>query len=145
MSRSPSRGPNHNLYVYEPQQNLERGLQACRHLKIFLPPPPVVCADGRSGAVVPVLFCVALWFVLRGASCFGVFWCSLFSCFFSHFGVVASLQEEGAGLCASRAFVCFCPFSLPLGVGGWLRFVTVALPGLSINHFAERETGLSPQ
>ena len=32
-------------------------------------------------------------------------------------------------------FVCFVrvsvfPFSLPLGVGGWLRFVTVALPGL---------------
>ena len=31
-------------------------------------------------------------------------------------------------------FVCFvrvsfCHFSLPLGVGGWLRFVTVALPG----------------
>ena len=34
----------------------------------------------------------------------------------------------------SRAFVCFaharfCPFSLPLGVGGWLRLVTVAHPG----------------
>ena len=32
-------------------------------------------------------------------------------------------------------FVCFvhvsfCHFSLPLGVGGWLRFMTVALPGL---------------
>ena len=32
-------------------------------------------------------------------------------------------------------FVCFvrvtfCHFSLPLGVGGWLRFVIVALPGL---------------
>ena len=32
-------------------------------------------------------------------------------------------------------FVCFvrvsfCPFSLPLGVGGWLRSVIVALPGL---------------
>ena len=31
-------------------------------------------------------------------------------------------------------FVCFvlvsfCHFSLPLGVGGWLRFVIVALPG----------------
>ena len=25
--------------------------------------------------------------------------------------------------------VCFCPFSLPLGVEGWLRFVTVAYPG----------------
>ena len=32
-------------------------------------------------------------------------------------------------------FVCFvrasiCHFSFPLDVGGWLRFVTVALPGL---------------
>ena len=43
-----------------------------------------------------------------------------------------------AGLRASHVFVCafvfarvcFCPFSLPLGVGGWLRFVIVALPGL---------------
>ena len=26
--------------------------------------------------------------------------------------------------------VSFCHFSLPLGVGGWLRFVIVALPGL---------------
>ena len=31
-------------------------------------------------------------------------------------------------------FVCFacvdlCPFSLPLGVGGWLQLLTVALPG----------------
>ena len=48
----------------------------------------------------------------------------------------ASLGEEGAGLCASRAlFVCFarvvfCPFSLPLSVGGWLRFAIVALTGL---------------
>ena len=34
-----------------------------------------------------------------------------------------------------RLFVCFarasfCPFSLPLGVGGWLWFVFVTLPGL---------------
>ena len=47
--------------------------------------------------------------------------------------VVASFGEEGARLCASPAFVClfyvsFCPLSLPLCVGGWLRFV--ALPGL---------------
>ena len=41
-------------------------------------------------------------------------------------------------MCFSRIwlFVCFvrvgflCPFSLPLGVGGWLRFVIVVLPGL---------------
>ena len=51
--------------------------------------------------------------------------------------VITSLGEEGAG----RAFVClfstcyFCHFSLPLGVGGWLRFVIVALPGLFLLTF----------
>ena len=30
-----------------------------------------------------------------------------------------------------RCFACinFCRFSLPLGVGGWLRVVMVAIPG----------------
>ena len=70
------------------------------------------------------LFCVALGFILRSASSFIVLPCSLFSCFFIPFSVViTSLGEEGVGLCAS-------PFSLPLGVGGWLWFVIVALPGL---------------
>ena len=49
--------------------------------------------------------------------------------------MITSFGEEGAGLCASRVYVCFvrvsfCHFSLGLGVGGWLRFVIVALPGL---------------
>ena len=101
--------------------------------------PPVVYAK----AVVPVffLFCVALWFILRCASCFKDFPCSLSSCFFIPFSIViTSLGEEGAALCSSRAFVCFVhvsfffffffPFSPPLGVGDWLRFVIVALPGL---------------
>ena len=65
-----------------------------------------------SKAVVSVLFlfCVPLWFMLRGASCFIVLPCYLSSCFFFTFNIViASLGEEGAGLCASRAFVClFC-------------------------------------
>ena len=53
---------------------------------------------------------VGLWFILRGASCFKVFPCSLSSCFVFPFSIViTSLGEEGAGLCASRAFVClFC-------------------------------------
>ena len=56
--------------------------------------------------------------------------------FFSPFSImITSLGEERAGLCASRAFVYFspvnfCPFSLSLGVRGWLRLVIVALPGL---------------
>ena len=70
------------------------------------------------------------------ALCFKVFPCSLSSCVFVLFSIViTSLREEGAVLCASRAIVCFvrasfCNFPLPLGVGGWLRFVIVALPGL---------------
>ena len=83
-----------------------------------------------------LLFYLALWFILWGASCL-VLPCSLSSCFFSPFTIViTSLGEEGAGLCASRAFVCLfapvnvCPFSLPLGISGWLRLVIVALPGL---------------
>ena len=116
--------------------------EVCRQLKIFLT-PTVVYATYRSKAVVPVLFlfCVALWFILRGASCLKVFTCSLSSCFFISFSIViASLGEEGAGLCASRAFVCLFVhvlvsviflFLLVSGVGcGWMRYVIVALPGL---------------
>ena len=73
---------------------------------------PVVYPTDRSKAVVPVLFllCVALWFILPDASYFKVFPCSLSSCFVIPFSfVITSLGEEGAGLCASRAFVClFC-------------------------------------
>ena len=46
--------------------------------------------------------------LLRGASRFKVFPCSLSSCFVIPFSIViTSLREEEAGLCASRAFVCF--------------------------------------
>ena len=69
------------------------------------------------------------------ASCFIVFPCSLSSCFAIPFSIViTSLGEDGAGLYASRAFVCFVRVSFchvsRLGVGGWQRFVIVALPGL---------------
>ena len=85
-----------------------------------------------------MLILCALWFILRGASRFRVFPCSLSSCFVIPF--ITSLGEEGTGLCASRAFVCFvrvsfCHISLPFGVGGWLRFVIVALPVLSYKPF----------
>ena len=41
-------------------------------------------------------------------------------------------------------FVCvgFCHFSLPLGVGGWLRFVIVALLDFSINFFIYGNIGI---
>ena len=63
--------------------------------------------------MVPVLFlfCVALWFILRGASCSKVFPCSLSSCFFISCSIgITSLGEEVAGLCVSRAFVCLFDF-----------------------------------
>ena len=68
--------------------------------------------------------------------------------FFSPFSIVTtSLEDERAGLCASRASVLFfvlfcfarvdiCISPLPLGVGGWLRLVSVALSGLSNNFCA---------
>ena len=71
--------------------------------------PRVVYASDRSKAVVPVLFLfyVALWFILKDASCL-VLSCSLILCFFSPFRIViTSLGEEGTGLCASRVFVYF--------------------------------------
>ena len=71
----------------------------------------VVYATHRSKAVVPVffLFCVALWFILRGASCFKVFPCPLSSCFVISFSIViASLGEEGAVyVLLVHLFVCF--------------------------------------
>ena len=63
--------------------------------------------------------------------------------FFSPFSIViTSLGEERAGLCATHAFVwllrtrqCLSFFSLSLGIRGWLRLVTVALPGLFYHVF----------
>ena len=88
-------------------QTIELVVESVAH---FLSQAPVVYATDRSKAVVPVLFLfrVALWSILRGASCCKVFPCSLSSCFFSPFIIVITLLgEEGAGLCASRAFVCY--------------------------------------
>ena len=100
---------------------------------------PVVYASDRSNAMVPVLFlfCVALWFILRGTLCFIVMTCSLSPCFVIPFSIVitALSEEELAYVLIMQFFDCFahvsfCPCSLPLGVTGWLRCVIVALPGL---------------
>ena len=77
--------------------------------------------------------CVCCFNILKSFSAL----CPHFSVCFSI--LITSLGEEGAGLCASRTFVCFarvcfCPFSLPL-IEGWLRFVIVAYLDLSINFF----------
>ena len=93
--------------------------EVCRQLKIFLtpssplspPPTTVVYATDRPKAVVPFVLILCRFVVYNtGASCFKVFPCSLTSCFFILFSIViTSLGEEGAGLHASRAFVClFC-------------------------------------
>ena len=61
--------------------------------------------------------------------------CSLSMCFFCPFSILITLLgEEGAGLCAycllaMHTLICVT-FSLPPGVGGWLRLLLVALPGL---------------
>ena len=81
------------------------------------------------------LFCVTLWFILRGVSCFKVFSCSLSSCFVFPFNIVITSLGEGRSWSVCFSYIClfvlyglvFSQFSLPLGVGGWLRFVTVAL------------------
>ena len=127
---------NRIFYVFLYKEMHGNQGEVCRQLKVFYhPPPPIVYATNCSKSVIPVLltFCVTLWLILRGASCFGVFSCSLYSCFVIPFSImITSLGVEGAGLCASSAFVCLfctcCHLCLPLGIGGWLRFVTVALP-----------------
>ena len=69
-------------------------------------------------------------FMFSLASCFVLFLQSCFSI------VITSLGEEGelVYMLLVHLFVYFariyCPFSLPLGVRGWPRFVTVALPGV---------------
>ena len=110
--------------------------------------PLVVCSTDRSKAMVPVLVLlfVALWFILRGKSCFVVYStrrfvvclsvCYFVLVFFSPFSIaITSLGEERANLSAFRTFVRFvlvwiCRFPLPLEVSEGLRFVIVALPGL---------------
>ena len=67
--------------------------------------------------------------------------CMFCSCVFGPFSIVITLLgEERAGLDAFRTFVRFAPvwfclFPLPLGVWEGLRFLIVALPGLSSYFF----------
>ena len=67
--------------------------------------------------------------------------CHFVLVFFSPFSIaITSRGEERANLSAFRTFVRFvlvwiCRFPLPLGVWEGLRFVIVALPGLSLTFF----------
>ena len=87
--------------------------------------PAAFYATDRSKAVVPMLFVfyLAVWLILRGASSFKVFPYPLSSCCFISFSIVIiSIGKEGAGLCASRTFVClFCTISLLCAIL-YLRF-----------------------
>ena len=106
---------------------------------------PFFYSTDGSKAVVPVLFLlfVALWFMLRG-DLFYVLPCYFVLVCFSPFSIaITSLGDERANLSALRTFVrfalvWFCLFPLPLDVWEGLRFVIVALPGLSISVFFVR-------
>ena len=67
---------------------------------------PIVYATDRSKAMAPVLF---LFYVVCGLYFISSLTLLFSTRFFSFSIVITSLGEEGAGLCASRAFVClFC-------------------------------------
>ena len=75
-----------------------------------------------------LLSCVAVGFILPGASCFRVLSCSLSSCFYISFSlVITSIGKDRAGLYASRAFVClFCTcLFLSFFSSSWCRGLAV--------------------
>ena len=81
------------------------------------------------------MFCLSLWCLVRSVNVES-YLAPGSHAFFSPFRQCHHHNwEERAGLYASRAFVCFpwmrffFPLTLPLGVGGWLWLVIVALPG----------------
>ena len=55
-------------------------------------------------------------------------------CFAVLFSIaITLLGEERAGLYTSLEYVAFCLFSLPLGVGDWLRIAIMASLDFSLN------------
>ena len=87
----------------------------------------IVYASDRSKAVALVLslFCVALWFLLWDISSFFLIFLLFVLVFFSPVSFGKSVLFVLLFVYFAR--VNFCPFSLPLGVRDWLRFVIVAL------------------
>ena len=83
---------------------------------------------------------------LQGASCL-VLPCSLSSWFFSILLALWSLRLGKRELIyvlqvhvfVYLARVIYCPFSLPLGVGGWLQLLIVVLPGVFYKLYRFRE------
>ena len=106
-------------------------LVSCKSALTPPPTPAVVCSTDRSKAVVPVLvfLFVALWFILRGDLLY-VFPCViLFLCF----SVLLVLRLPRLGKRELILVLFVRLFSLCLFRWVWegLRFVIVALPGLS--------------
>ena len=112
--------------------------------------PSVVYSTDRSKALVPVLvlLLVALWFILRGDLSYVLPCVILFLCF----TVLLALRLPClwkrelilvlfVRLLALRLFGFVC-FLFPFGVWKGLRFVIVALPGLSLICFASLPQGL---
>ena len=84
----------------------------------------MVCAAGRF-----MFWGFPMLFVL-------VFLRSFWRCNRLALGGVGQVSVLLVRLFVSFLRVGFCPFPLHLGVGRWLRFVIVALPGLSVCSFA---------
>ena len=111
--------------------------ELCRLLKICLTPPPVVYTADRSKVVVVFfLFCVALWFILRALHILksSRALCPRVSSFILALRSPRLGKRELVCVLLVQLFVCFVRVSfghvsLPLGVGDWLRFMIVALPG----------------
>ena len=107
------------------------------------PLPTVYYAADRSKAVVLVLFLFLCGFVVLTTGCFMLshallFVLMLLLLFFQSYLALWSPRlgkGEMVYMLPVLLFVYFarvkcCPFSLPLGVSGWLRLVLATLPGL---------------
>ena len=98
----------------------------------------------RCPGVSLTLCCFVVYSTRRFVLCLTL--CHFVLVFLNPFSIaITSLGEERAKLSAFRTFVQFvlvwiCPFPLPLGVWEGLRFVIVALPGLSSYLFFAQET-----
>ena len=102
---------------------------SCPQLNIFLN-LPLVHATDRSKVAVPVLFLILCSFVTltTGRLVFSRALCPRFCVCFSI--LITSIGEEGAGICASRTFVCV--FVLRLYVFVLFLFLLVSRVGCSL-------------
>ena len=93
-----------------------------------------VNATDRSKAVVLMLSFVVFTTGRFTLSCLALF----LVIFFSVLLAASFVYVLHVHLFVYFARVNFCPFSLPLGVRGWLRLVAVALPALFYHTFKHR-------